>query len=59
MDCEYCAFFRCLDLSLAVVGVLDDCDIAFLDLFCHINGRCGIAFNGVELCFRTDMIRRI
>ena len=56
IDCEYRTFFWSLDLSVTIVGVLDDCDIAFLDLFGHINGRCRITLNGIELCFSADMI---
>ena len=38
IDSELCAFLGSLDLRLAVVGVLDDGDIAFLNLFVLLHG---------------------
>ena len=33
---KYRTFFRCFNLGFSVVRMLDDCDIAFDDLFIHI-----------------------
>ena len=57
IDCKYCAAFRRLNLCIAIVGVLDNSDIAFLNLFGYINGGGRIALNGVVFCFSTNMIR--
>lgn len=39
IDLESRSFFGSLDLSLAVVGMLDDRDIAFDDTLRHVDGR--------------------
>ena len=50
------AFFGRFNLCVAVVGVLDDGDIALLHLLSHSHGRCSVQLNGVigRLC--TDRI---
>lgn len=56
IDLEGCAFFGSLDLCLAVVGVLDDSDIALDDAFRHISGGRVIEFDAVVFCFSADRI---
>ena len=51
IDGELCAFLRSLDLRLAVIGVLDDSDIAFLNLFVLLHGL-AVILCGIVL--RTD-----
>ena len=56
IDGEYCTLLGSFDLRVAVVGVLDDGDIALLHLLSHSHGRRSVQLNGVigRLC--TDRI---
>ena len=53
---EHCTLFGSFDLRIAVVGVLDDGDIALLHLLAHSHGRRSVQLNGIigRLC--TDRI---
>ena len=55
IDFKGCSVFRCFNLSFAVIGVLDNGDIAFHNLFGYI--ICGlIVFHSIELRFSTDLM---
>ena len=55
IDFKGCTVFRCFNLCFAVIGVLDNGDIAFHNLFGYI--ICGlIVFHSIELRFSTDLM---
>ena len=55
IDSELCAFLGGLDLRLAVVGVLDDGDIAFLDLFVLLHGF-AVILSSIVLGIDADLL---
>ena len=55
IDFKGCTVFRCFNLCFAVIGMLDDSDIAFHNLFGNI--ICGlIVFHRIKLRFSTDLM---
>ncbi len=55
IDSKLCAFLGGLDLRLAVVGVLDDGDIAFLDLFVLLHGF-AVILSSIVLGIDADLL---
>ena len=55
IDFKGCSVFGCFNLCFSVIGMFDDGDIAFYNLFGNI--ICGlIVFHSIELRFSTDLM---
>lgn len=55
---KFCACFGRFDLRFAVIAVLNDSNLAFLNGFENIQ-RCAVVFYGIELWFSADMLTAI
>ena len=55
IDFKGCTVFGCFNLSFAIIGMLDDSDIAFHNLFGNII-CCLIVFHRIKLRFCTDLM---